>query len=146
MAPLRARATGATGLVTWPLPEATAPVPRLARSRLRSAIPGLPAAGGHVSRPRRAGHLLPGNIRDTSRNCQRDMSRNLVEGTGPPDFGLQAPGMARQAGSPVTVPGGGAWMPTASGLPVARRDTALVQARQLPAGAGPRRQGQRALC
>ena len=40
------------------------------------------------------------------------------------------PALARQAGSPVTVPGGGARMPTASGLPVARRDAALVQARR----------------
>ena len=36
----------------------------------------LPAAGGHVSRPRRASDPLLGNIRDTSRNCQHDMSRN----------------------------------------------------------------------
>ena len=36
--------------------------------------------------------------------------------------------MGATAGSPVTVPGGGARMPTASGMPVARRDAALVQA------------------
>jgi hypothetical protein len=53
---------------------------------------------------------------------------DLVEGSGPPDFGFQRPAWARQAGSPVTVPGGGARMPTASGLPVAGRDAALVQA------------------
>jgi hypothetical protein len=33
-----------------------------------------------VSRPRRAGHPLLGNIRDMSRNCQRDVSRNYQLG------------------------------------------------------------------
>ena len=133
-----------------------------------------PEAGGHVSRPRRAGHLLLGNIGDVSRNCQHDMSRNsqlgrlsaypfaaaavgfrgagagawrrltgavrprdpagsigdLVEGIGRRISACRRPALARQAGSPVTVPGGGARMPTASGLPVARRDAALVQARR----------------
>jgi hypothetical protein len=55
---------------------------------------------------------------------------DLVEGTGPPDFGLQAPAWARQAGPAVTVATGGARMPTAPGLPLARRDAALVQARR----------------
>jgi hypothetical protein len=114
-----------------------------------------PEAGGHVSRPRRAGHPLLGNIGDVSRNCQHDMSRNYQLGgppacpvaclcaaavgicgagagasrrlTGavlPPDppaasvilsKGLgrrisasRRPAWARQAGSPVTVPGGSA--------------------------------------
>ncbi len=104
-----------------------------------------PEAGGHVSRPRRAGHPLLGNIGDVSRNCQHDVSRNyqlgrlpacpvaclraaavgfrgagagasrrltgavrphdpagsigdLVEGIGPPDFGLQAPGIGAAGG------------------------------------------------
>ena len=39
-----------------------------------------PEAGGHVSRPRRAGHPLLGNIGDVSRNCQHDMSRNYQLG------------------------------------------------------------------
>ena len=40
--PPRARATGPAGLVTWPLPEVKAPVPRLARSRLRCLMSRLP--------------------------------------------------------------------------------------------------------
>jgi hypothetical protein len=56
------------------------PVPRLARSRLRFVMFRLPAAGGHVSRPRRAGYFLLGKLRDMSRNCQHDMSRNYRVG------------------------------------------------------------------
>ena len=40
----------------------------------------------------------------------------LAEGTGPPDSGIQAPGVGAQAGSPVTMPGGGARMPAGAGL------------------------------
>jgi hypothetical protein len=74
--PLRARVTGPAGLVAWPRPAVTAPVPRLARSRVALSHVQAPQAGDHVSRPRRAGHLLLGKLRDISRNCQRDMSRN----------------------------------------------------------------------
>jgi hypothetical protein len=54
--------------------------------------------------------------------------RDLVEGIGPPDFGLQAPCTGAAGGISGHGAGGGAGMPTASGLPVARRDAALVQA------------------
>ena len=125
-----------------------APASNAAASPLRQIAGALghaqsPDAGGHVSRPRRAGHLLLGNLRDISRNCQHDVSRNyrlggltapaasaiLSKGLGRRISASRRPAWARQAGSPVTLPGGGARMPTASGLPVARRD-ALVQARR----------------
>jgi hypothetical protein len=57
-------------------------------------------------------------------------SASLSKGLGRRISAHRRPALARQAGSPVTVPGGGARMPTASGLPVARRDAALVQARR----------------
>jgi hypothetical protein len=111
----------------------------------------------------------PGNIRETSRNCQHDVSRNNRTGTAagvpgcpplchcrghprdrrrrfatlsraalspdpqaasailPKGLGRRriaasrCPAWARQAGPPVTAPGGGARLPTAPGLPVARR-------------------------
>ena len=143
----------------------------------------LPVAGGHVSRPRRAGHLLSDNIRDMSRNRQRDVSRNyrsatcrrarlparvrcrehpqgrrrcftahnrdraaardpggsigdLLEGSGPLDLGLRAPGIGAQAGSPLTV-SAAARMPTSPGVPVARAATSrpcLRLARRSQAG------------
>jgi len=150
-----------------------------------------PGAGGHVSRPRRAGHPLPGNIGDVSRNCQHDMSRNyqlggrpacpvaclraaavgfrragagasrrltgavrprdpgdLVEGIGPLDFGLAGTRHWRGRRDLRSRCPAARRRPTAAGLPVARRDVALVarpcrsQARRLPAGAGPSRHGQ----
>ena len=54
--------------------------PCCARSRLRFAMSRLPMAGGHVSRPRRAGYPLLGNMRDISRNRQHDMSLNYQPG------------------------------------------------------------------
>jgi hypothetical protein len=149
----RARRPG--GLAAWPLPELTPPAPPPRQIAVALSHVQAPEAGGHVSRPRRAGHPLLGNIGDVSRNCQHDMSRNYQLGglpacpvaclraaavgicgagagasrrlTGavlPPDppaasailsKGLgrrisasRRPAWARQAGSPVTVPGGGA--------------------------------------
>jgi hypothetical protein len=89
--PLRAGAIRPARRVTCPLPPVTPPVP------LRKIAGALghaqsPDAGGHVSRPRRAGHILPGNLRDISRNCQRDVSRIGREG-------------CRRTRSPETAPG-----------------------------------------
>src|SRR5258708_40329268 len=58
------------------------------------------------------------------------VSAILSKGLGRRISAYRRPALAREAGPAVTVPGGGARMPTASGLPVARRDAALVQARR----------------
>ena len=61
----------------WPgRPGGDGAGPPLRQIAVALVMSRFPVAGGHVSRLRRAGHPLLGNIRDMSHKCQHDMSRN----------------------------------------------------------------------
>ena len=89
-------------------PGGEAAGPRFPRSRSRFVMSRLPVAGGHASRPRRAGHLLPATYViyhvTVNMTCHVIIAR---EGCAPGCLAARRPAWARQAGRPVTVPGAG---------------------------------------